>query len=139
MTTLSTYVSTVLVEICQGVSQATTQINELGGSVNPQYVSPTVNKHTDTGRKIVEVAFDVVLEVATSSDSKGKAGVNVLAIRLGTERDSHSNERKVNSVSFVVPITLPVPPETITAENKARDASIRRLGQSMSGLGGSLA
>lgn len=126
MTELRDFISSVLSDICEGVQLSTQRIEELGGVVNPRAMRSEGPIEMRTRRAIVQVSFDLSVEAEATAGNRGRVGVLIANIGLGTERQTTENHRSANSVKFTVPLVLPVDPARIQAEHDAEDAERRR-------------
>lgn len=109
---LKDFISQTLIQIAEGVSDASSKVQELGGQVNPHITS----EHKEMGRHGILwgggraahiVEFDVALTVNSGTGTKGGIGIFAGAINLGSSGESRAENSSVSRVSFTVPVLLP--------------------------------
>lgn len=100
---LKDFISTALVDICQGIAEAQKEINS--SAIAPQMTELSGPKHA-----IEQINFEVCVtvdNVDSSKDAKGhKLGIlKVISAEIGksTHTETKSNTISVNKISFNVP------------------------------------
>ena len=115
---LKQFVSETISQIVDGIIDADSRIAQSGGAVNPS--NTVTNKAGDgpygyyAGNKdkryrpvVQEIQFDVVLNAAEGSETKGGIGIHVGAIALGSAGKSDAETSSQSRVKFSVPLLLP--------------------------------
>ena len=109
---LKTFVSQTLIQIVEGVKEASETLDNGRDIINPAVgsmahsIQPGMfeGRHDEIGSMI---NFDVAITAADSTVTKGGVGVFVAAIGLGASGESGSQQQSVSRVQFGVPVILP--------------------------------
>jgi hypothetical protein len=104
---LKEFVAETLVQIQQGVQEATHRVSELqlNGVINPIWAEP--EKHDPN--HVQDVAFDIAVTVSDSTAGKGGGGINVWSVKLGAEISESAERSHVSRIQFSIPL---IPPAT---------------------------
>ncbi|WP_404304955.1 hypothetical protein [Neorhodopirellula lusitana] len=107
---LRTFIKETLVQICDGVNDAATEVNVRGAIINPDgtqsdgnstYVNPSFQ------RTVQDVEFDVALTATEGTGTEGGIGVMAGVIGLGSKGKSDTSSSSTSRVKFTVPVSLP--------------------------------
>ena len=112
---LQTFISETLTQIIGGVVDATAAVKAKGGSVSPplagggESLTPLglAETHSDDGRTVQIIDFDIALSVVEGKGTKGGFGIFVVGIGLGTQGESKQENASVSRVKFKIPVALP--------------------------------
>jgi hypothetical protein len=96
---LDDFVAQTLTAIVQGVQNAHTEIEKMGGRINPFRAGST--------GAIQVVEFDVEVSAVEGTSTSGGLGVVVGPITVGTRGQSEASSTSVGRVRFKVPLELP--------------------------------
>ena len=101
---LREFVSQALVQILEGISDAqeSTIVKETSAGVVA--AGPGMRGERTTAR---DVEFDVAITTQSGTETKGKAGLLVGTIGLGTQGASANSRDLVHRIRFSVPVVLP--------------------------------
>ena len=112
---LKDFISTTLAQIAQGVKDAQTVYEELGGVVNPKGLQEIkgdisygkIDSLHKNAILLCDVQFEVSLTSDNSENSSGGIGVLFGAISLGGKSGNEDRETSLNKVKFNIPVKLP--------------------------------
>ena len=116
---LQEFIKQSLSQIVNGVREAQQELARNGhGEVNPHGIQHEpggivgrVSGATNPNWAEVQfVDFDVAVTVTESSETGGRAGISVLGIGAGAEKQSGLANSSVSRIQFKVPIVLPTQP-----------------------------
>jgi hypothetical protein len=96
---LDDFVAQTLTAIVQGVQNAHTEIEKMGGRINPFRAGST--------GAIQVVEFDVEVSTVEGTTTAGGLGVFVGPVTAGTRGQSEASSSSVGRVRFKVPLELP--------------------------------
>ena len=104
MTLLQDFVKETLVQIANGVKEASEGVLEAGGAVNPVDSGnmPSIEEHGTS------VQFDVALATSEEKSKSGKFGVVVFDIGMKVKGKAKTDTTSTNRVAFSVPLLLPI-------------------------------
>jgi hypothetical protein len=107
---LQEFVSGALIQIVDGIRDAQGIGAKSGAIVAPHEVFGDTKDliHTEHGRPIHKVTFDVAVTSEEGKSSKGGIGVVVATIGFGTQGQADSRNTSVSRLNFSVPIVYPV-------------------------------
>lgn len=128
---LKEFVKETLTQIAAGIEAAQTEVRDCGGFVNPAHrVNPKGSSeahfgHLDTGQNIFLVNFDVAVTVVEESGAEAGAKLSVASlVSIGGGAETSSSSSATNTISFKVPLALPV--DAVTEEKlKEQDEKVR--------------
>jgi hypothetical protein len=107
---LRQFVNDTLVQIVQGVADASLEASKVGATVNPpRRGGGEFAAIHETGALIVNVEFTVALSVTEGTGTKGGIGVVAGVFALGSQGESRETNASTTHVRFTVPVALPVP------------------------------
>src|SRR5690349_17366519 len=103
---LKEFVSTTLMQIIEGVTDAQAKVADQ--CINPglsslQQIKDLGQVATGNFRGVQTVRFDVALSTSEGTETKGKAGIFIAPITLGTQGQSTASNSSVSRVEFGVP------------------------------------
>jgi hypothetical protein len=96
---LDDFVAQTLTAIVQGVQHAHTEIEKMGGRINPFRAGST--------GAIQVVEFDIEVSTVEGTTTSGGLGVVVGPVAVGTRGQSEATSSSVGRVRFKVPLELP--------------------------------
>ncbi len=107
---LQTFIREALVQIMTGLKEAQDHLKDSHARICPVF-KPHWDRQDAIGegegnRPVRCIEFDVALTVQANKENKGKAGVSVWSIGLGTERGKTEGSSTVSRVKFQVPVML---------------------------------
>lgn len=103
---LRDFVSQSLVEIIDGVRQAQTEVDNLGGTI-------VTGRSGDMDQT---VQFDVQVTTTDETGTQSGVGLFVGPVALGTREGSTSENTSDSRIKFTVPVSLPIHSATIASE-----------------------
>lgn len=106
---LKEFVSETLIQIAEGVAQASEKAAPKGAEVNPKSWSGNDERYSSEGSRIQQIEFTVALSVNEGTATKGGIGVVAGMFALGTQGQSSNNQASTTHVKFSVPMALPLP------------------------------
>lgn len=127
---LKSFVAQSLVQIVEGVVEASSQVAALGGAVSPSYATSSSSSHIGTSRgdqkPVHAVEFDVALIVNAHSASDGVEKLSVSSVGSQQEgcQASLTNE-STSRLRFVVPLQLPTDSNSQASADKAAEEERR--------------
>ena len=110
---LKEFVSAVLTEIIDGVSDAQRDTDAKDGEINPLLstsqgaLQSLGYKVSRWGQLVQSVKFDVAVTAEEGKDNKGGVGVFLGSVGLGTQREEKTSSASISRIQFEVPISLP--------------------------------
>lgn len=112
---LQTFVTSTLVQIAKGISNAQEELKGTGALVNPGLrgmfasakISDPVVYISGVQVHIKDVSFDVAITASDEQSAEAGAGIKVWGTRLGADGKISSENSTVSRVQFSVPIVLP--------------------------------
>lgn len=112
---LKEFISSTLAQIAEGVKEAQTAYETLGGAVNPSkfqkitggIATARISSYQGTTHILCNVHFDVVLTEESGTSGKTGIGVALGAVSLGGGKTSSSGSTSVTGISFDIPVELP--------------------------------
>lgn len=129
---LKDFVSQTLVQIVEGVVEASTRVAELGGAVSPSYnAHPTdaIGRSRDgQSLPVHAVEFDVAIVAGSESSMEAGGGVKISVFSASAKGSEKDREQTTSRIQFVVPLQLPVDPKSMEAK-QANDALKQRQQQ----------
>jgi hypothetical protein len=111
---LDKFIKDALVEIAKGVEGAKSEVEQLGGKVNPEATSVIEAIHAR--RKNLEptsykpeqlIEFDIGLQIIEESNVGGEGKVKVLSFSVGANGSSTDTLKSEHRIKFSVPMQLP--------------------------------
>lgn len=93
---LEEFITKTLVGIYNGVRSANKEIGTPGSTPYFNIESSSWHKERTDGY----IKFDVAVTASNSTDSKGSAGVRVLSIGIGGEKETTTSEQIVSRIKF---------------------------------------
>lgn len=112
---LREFIKETLGQIAAGVEAAQTEVRDAGGIVNPAHRTGKQESEKShfgsltSGQNIFLVDFDVTVTVVESTETQGRAKLNVAGLlSLGTGGESNASSSSTNRISFKVPLAMPV-------------------------------
>ena len=109
---LSEFIKTSLIAIVDGVNQASGDIREKGGSVNPLGNPDRTGlrgRMWSHGCGVVEmVEFDVAVTEESSGGTSGGIGVFLGPVGVGVKGESAASRGSLSRIQFRIPLLLPV-------------------------------
>lgn len=129
---LKDFVSQTLVQIVEGVVEASTRVAELGGAVSPSYnANPTnaIGRSRDgQSLPVHAVDFDVAVVAGSESSMEAGGGMKISVFSASAKGSEKDREQTTSRIQFVVPLQLPVDPKSVEAK-QAHDAQVQRRQQ----------
>jgi hypothetical protein len=107
---LKEFVKEVLVQLCEGVSDAQKEVEKMGAVVNPReiaYSSKSDAKIDNKSYPIETVFFEVGLMDTKIKGKNTGIGVYLSNIGIGFNKTKKISSESVTRISFSVPIVLP--------------------------------
>ncbi|WP_336704449.1 hypothetical protein [Chryseobacterium indologenes] len=109
---LKTFISDVLNDVAEGISNSKEKYKELGGFVSPEFKSPTGIKrslevYNDHYKEISTIEFEINLTNEEKAGNASGIGVMLGSINLGAKKDSNSSENIATRIKFSVPVIFP--------------------------------
>ncbi len=110
---LKEFVTSVLTEIIDGVSEAQRDTEAKEGEINPLLATSQGAlqsqgyKVSRWGQLVQSVTFDVAVTAEEGKGNKGSVGVFLGSVGLGTQREATTSNASVSRIQFEVPISLP--------------------------------
>lgn len=117
---LRNFIKETLVQIAQGIEDASDALDDSAAVVNPRNVVGTQGsedakvygywvENTDRNyrRAVQEIEFDVAVTASEGTETKGGIGVMVGSIGLGTHGKSDATSASQSRIKFSVPMVLP--------------------------------
>jgi hypothetical protein len=107
---LKTFVAETLVQICEGVKDASAKAADHGAFISPAgsvRVCGDLSVAHYQARKVESVEFDVALTVDEKTSTGGKIGIMSSLLNLNAEGKSDNSTISVSRVKFRVPVLLP--------------------------------
>ena len=116
---LKTFIKESLVQIAQGIEEASADLKESTAIVNPPNVVGTngtndskVYGHLTDRQEIVttivqKIDFDVAVTAASGTEKKGGAGIMVGAIGIGGQGKADTSNSSQSRIRFSIPMVLP--------------------------------
>lgn len=114
---LHEFITQTLVQISQGIENASEELKDSSAIVNPKNVNYNRSEHiqaygwlSDTKerlRAVQSIDFDVTVTVTEGKENKGGIGVAIGNVGLGSQRKSGSENIAQNKIKFRVPMVLP--------------------------------
>lgn len=105
---LKEFIKTALIEIVEGVSEASQVAGKHGAAVGSTklygYLKEAKVVTDEEGTPVSQVDFDIALTEAKKSNTNGGIGVNLGGIKLGTDGASHAENESSSRIKFSVPI-----------------------------------
>jgi len=103
------FVTEALVQICNGVNDASELLAGSDAIVNPGMQCDENNKYVhESYRRMAQVVeFDLAVTVKQGSETEGGAGLMVGALGLGTRGRSDAENTLTSRIRFTVPLALP--------------------------------
>lgn len=103
---LKEFISDAITQICEGVKDAQERCNKGDAKINPPMTGDSITSNIDMKyRKHSKVHFNITLQ--SFVDDKGKSGIVLASVSLGTAKESSQGSSSLTSVEFSVPIALP--------------------------------
>lgn len=111
---LDKFVTNALVEIARGVEGAKSEVEKLGGKVNPELTTALSHRRAKRDNSIPNsikpdqiIEFDIGLQVFEESSVGGDGRVKVFAFSFGAEGSSKDTLKLAHRIRFSVPMQLP--------------------------------
>jgi len=105
---LKDFISTALIEICEGIALAKSEVKNC--AIAPTTItSPAVTNTRDTTRSITEVekvSFEICVTVEDSSASQKGKGIGILKVvsaNINSQQQENQKNININKISFSVP------------------------------------
>lgn len=112
---LQNFVASALVQIVRGIEQAQQELKGTGALVNPGLSSvqpstdtPAIAVSSDAFTYVRNVTFDIALTATDGKDTQVGGGLQVWAVRVGSDRKVSHEDSTVSRLQFTVPLALPV-------------------------------
>ena len=141
---LQEFIETAIRQIVDGVASAQAAATRKGAAVNPAFGFVGANAatahsligKTGAGAYVSNLAFDVAVTVAESTDAKGGGKVEVAGLfTLGGSAGTEVRAERVTRLQFAVPICLPEERAARLAADAAIAEETRRVREGNSQLG----
>lgn len=115
---LRNFVKETLVQIAQGIDDASTALEGSKAIVNPRSVvgahgtnDAKVYGYLSEDKKMLQVvqsiSFDVAVSVAQGTETKGGVGLMVGVVALGSQGKSDASNASQSRIQFTIPMVLP--------------------------------
>lgn len=110
---LREFVESALCQIAEAMLGAQARLAPLGVTVNPLYEKPSDNSEGSVAASIpikphVQIIkFDLAVTASSVSSRKGEAGINVLGIQLGGQKEGNEKGESVSRISFEIVLLHP--------------------------------
>lgn len=106
---LKQFISETLFQLIDGVVEAQSKVDSLGGRVIP-HVRNTEQKYSKTNDElpVISVDFDISVEAQEGTGTKGGVGVVTGMFNLGSSGESKENKQLSNRIKFSIPVALPL-------------------------------
>ncbi len=124
---LKDFVANSISEIIEGISTSQEKIKDTGAIINPKGDDVNIGSNSVLGRSridgkyipIVEMSFDIMVEVSDSESDK--AGISVITglFGAGAALENKNDNRSINSIKFSVPILFPVNDTSVKLQKKS--------------------
>lgn len=109
---LKQFISETLFQLIDGVVEAQSKVDSLGGRVIPSVRSPNEQKSlygkTNDDMPAIFVDFDISLEAQEGTGTKGGVGVVTGMFNFGSAGESKENKQVTNRIKFSIPVALPL-------------------------------
>jgi hypothetical protein len=115
---LRNFIKETLIQIAQGIEDASHALDSTTAIVNPRNVTGTTGAVDSkvygyiaddiSPRQVVQrINFDVAISVAQGTETKGGIGLVVGAVALGSQGKSDSSNTSQSRIQFTIPMVLP--------------------------------
>jgi hypothetical protein len=113
---LKDFVRESLVQISNGISEASEELKDTSAHINPKNVYVNSDNRQNYGRlvndksyyPVVElIEFDVAVHASEGTETNGKIGISIGSIGLGVGGKSQESNRSESRIKFKVPVTFP--------------------------------
>lgn len=116
---LKDFIRETLVQIAQGIEEASSQLQDSEALVNPRNVSInqsanakhygvlSENKENSPLRFVEEITFDVAVHATEGTEASAKAGISVGSIGIGGKGSSSETKSSESRIQFRVPMVMP--------------------------------
>jgi hypothetical protein len=108
---LKQFISEALFQLIDGVVEAQSKVDSLGGRVIPFVRDPekkSLYSKTPDDLPVVFVDFDISVEAQEGTGTKGGVGVVTGMFNLGSSGESKENKQLSNRIKFSIPVALPL-------------------------------
>ncbi|WP_140844136.1 hypothetical protein [Variovorax guangxiensis] len=122
---LKTFVAESLLQIVQGVVESSVPIANLGGAVSPVYYPKDTERFLGNSKggenyPVYAIDFDVALSATAGLSTEHTERLEVASVGVNTAIQQGSAEDKtISRIRFMVPLQLPVDPESRKAAEQA--------------------
>lgn len=116
---LRNFIKEALVQIAQGIDDASNELADSSAIVNPRNVATGVGTKdskvygylasgTNQLQQVVQsINFDVAVSVAKGNETKGGVGLMVGVVALGSQGKTDSTDSSQSRIQFSIPMVLP--------------------------------
>jgi hypothetical protein len=115
---LRNFIKETLVQIAQGIDDASQALEGSTAIVNPRSVIGAhgtndakvygyVAKDKNMRQAVQSINFDVAISVAKGTETKGGVGLMVGAVALGSQGKSDASNTSQSRIQFTIPMVLP--------------------------------
>ena len=115
---LRNFIKETLVQIAQGIDEASQALGGTSAIVNPRNVVGAhgtndakvygyVAKDKNMRQAVQSINFDVAISVAEGTETKGGIGLMVGAVALGSQGKSDASNTSQSRIQFNIPMVLP--------------------------------
>lgn len=114
-TNLEQFISTSLIQICNGIRNAQKEITKIPyTSDEEKYYTPYIMPTPRGGQLIHEVQFDIAVTVSNTTSTTDSAKANIIVVpvsmNLGDEKTVNLSSASVSRIQFSIPIVYPSMP-----------------------------
>lgn len=115
---LRNFIKETLVQIAQGIEDASQALGSTTAIVNPRNVVGAhgtndskvygyVDESRDLRQAVQSIHFDVAISIGQGTETKGGIGLVVGAVTLGSQGKSDSSNTSQSRIQFTIPMALP--------------------------------
>lgn len=113
---LDEYVKDTLVQIVNGINEANKELIQKGAFVPSDNIHSWGNAtiegleafdNKEQSHLVRNVDFDIAVAVKNEKANGGKAGLEVMSVQLGKNKNSSLSSSSVNRIKFSLPLALP--------------------------------
>ncbi len=107
---LKQFISETLFQLIDGVVEAQSKVDSLGGRIIPHVRIQDQKSlyRTNDDLPVIFVDFDVSVEAQEGTGTKGGIGVVTGMFNLGSSGESKENKQLSNRIKFSIPVALPL-------------------------------
>ncbi|MCJ8286612.1 trypco2 family protein [Halomonas sp.] len=116
---LKDFIRETLVQVAQGIEEASSELQDSTALVNPRNVSINTSengrhygvfsedKAPSPIRYVEEIAFDVAVHATEGTEASAKAGISVGSVGIGGKGSSSETKSSASRIQFRVPMVMP--------------------------------